>query len=87
MLPWQDGAGAMSSYAERMRSGVRLGTDSHTYRMTPRDFGMFNRMQPGDEFPAAHAIAMPRAEEQSPTCTSTPQARTPARPRSRPPGR
>lgn len=50
-----------SDYARLMRTWagftVSAGVDDHVVRRTPRDYEIFRRMQPGDRFPEALAIA------------------------------
>lgn len=52
-----------SAYAQEMRSwpgfGAKKAVTAHVTRaLKERDFRIFERMRPGDDYPAAHAIAM-----------------------------
>jgi DNA (cytosine-5)-methyltransferase 1 len=53
---------AISQYASLMRSWPGFEADEsvsdHVIRYLPRDYEIFSRMQPGDQYPQAHAIAM-----------------------------
>ena len=50
-----------SGFSERMRSWPDFasngGAPSHVIRLTPRDYAIFRNMKPGDDYPAAVAIA------------------------------
>jgi DNA (cytosine-5)-methyltransferase 1 len=50
---------ARNPYQERMRAATAEwdGTTAHVYRNTPRDFAIFDRMRPNDNFLAASQIA------------------------------
>lgn len=57
----------LSAYGKSMR-GWRgfendLGVYDHVIRHLPRDFPIFARMKPGDEYPAAHKVALALFEE------------------------
>lgn len=52
----------LSDYATRMRTWAvvpktHAGTDGHLVRITPRDFPIFHRMKPGDDYPKACEVA------------------------------
>lgn len=51
----------LSAYASQMRSwpGFEndIGVYDHVIRYLPRDYAIFSRMQPGDEYPAAQRVA------------------------------
>lgn len=47
-----------SAYAELLRQGQGGGVTHHVIRMLPRDYPIFRDMQPDDQYPQAHAIAM-----------------------------
>lgn len=47
-----------SLYAEHLRQGQRGGVTHHVIRMLPRDYPIFRDMQPNDQYPQAHAIAI-----------------------------
>lgn len=58
-----------SAYEEKMRKWPRFesagGVCDHTIRsLSERDFEIFRRMRPGDQYPQAHAIAMQILEEE-----------------------
>jgi DNA (cytosine-5)-methyltransferase 1 len=52
----------LSSYARSMRNWNGFDNDvgiyDHVIRHLPRDYQIFERMNPGDEYPAAHKVAM-----------------------------
>lgn len=61
--------GRLSAYAIRMRnwpgfSKRDAGTDGHLVRITPRDFAIFSRMKPGDDYPKACVVAEAIFQEQ-----------------------
>jgi DNA (cytosine-5)-methyltransferase 1 len=57
-----------SAYARLMRTWPGLpepvGAEYHAIRWTPRDYGTFARMRPGDRYPEALEIARQRVEEE-----------------------
>jgi DNA (cytosine-5)-methyltransferase 1 len=57
----------LSTYANEMRTWRNFSSDEgvldHVIRFLPRDYETFKRMQPGDEYPRAHKIAIERFEE------------------------
>lgn len=60
-LPYASFTG-LNEYAKRMRAwpGHQIShadTDGHMVRITPRDFEIFRRMEHGDDYPRAHAVA------------------------------
>jgi DNA (cytosine-5)-methyltransferase 1 len=52
---------SLGTYAQIMRAWPGFespnGINDHVIRYLPRDYAIFNRMNPGDEYPAAHAHA------------------------------
>jgi len=61
--------GRPSAYARDMRSWPGFeapadGPSDHVIRYLPRDWPIFERMRPGDEYPEAHAIAEMRFQEE-----------------------
>lgn len=62
-------AGNLSSFAREMRSwpGFEAGAGvyDHVLRFLPRDTEIFEAMQPGDEYPAAHRVANRLFEEEA----------------------
>ncbi len=67
-VPYPRGA-RLNTYAKLMRSwpgfeGPPDGVRDHVIRYLPRDWRLFERMQPGDQYPEAHAEAMRMLEEE-----------------------
>ncbi|MCB9789037.1 MAG: DNA cytosine methyltransferase [Deltaproteobacteria bacterium] len=60
-------AEASSEYQRTMRTWKGFETQgtvsSHVIRSLPRDYEIFRRMRPGDEYPAAHQIALAMMDE------------------------
>ena len=58
---------ALSDYAEFMRTWPGFATDGgvydHVIRYLPRDYAIFRRMQPGDQYPEAYRLALRMLEE------------------------
>ncbi|TPG40564.1 DNA cytosine methyltransferase [Sphingomonas koreensis] len=58
----------LNAYARLMRSwanfGNSVGVSDHVIRYLPRDWKLFARMNPGDQYPQAHAHALAMFEEQ-----------------------
>lgn len=70
--------GRPSDYARAMRAwpGFEAPVDGprdHVIRYLPRDWPIFERMRPGDEYPAAHEIAEMLFKEQVASCRQTGQ--------------
>ena len=61
------GQGPQSGYARQMREwpGFEAGEGifDHVIRYLPRDYAIFRRMKPGDQYPQAHAVAVRLFEE------------------------
>lgn len=57
----------LNSYAKLMRTWPgfenRIGVKDHVIRYLPRDYAIFARMNPGDQYPEAHAHAVQLFEE------------------------
>lgn len=67
-MPYE-GGGRPSAYAIRMRRwpGFKAPADGirdHVIRYLPRDWPLFERMQPGDQYPQAHALALRMLDEE-----------------------
>lgn len=60
-------AGKLNAYAKLMRTWPgfenRIGVKDHVIRFLPRDYAIFARMNPGDQYPEAHAHAVQLFEE------------------------
>jgi DNA (cytosine-5)-methyltransferase 1 len=56
------GTGELNAYAQRMRAWPGFENDTgikdHVIRYLPRDYAIFRRMNPGDQYPEAHAHAV-----------------------------
>lgn len=59
--------GSISRYAELMRSWpgyeAKASLYDHVIRYLPRDYELFSRLEPGDQYPQAHACAMKMFQE------------------------
>jgi DNA (cytosine-5)-methyltransferase 1 len=62
LTPYLTNLGNVTDYAKKMRTWKgfesRLGVYDHVIRYLPRDYDIFERMQPGDQYPEAYQIAI-----------------------------
>jgi DNA (cytosine-5)-methyltransferase 1 len=67
LTPYTEDVNRLSSYAKLMRSwpGFEndVGIKDHVIRYLPRDYAIFRRMNPGDQYPQAHKHAVSLFEE------------------------
>jgi DNA (cytosine-5)-methyltransferase 1 len=67
LTPYARCADELNSYAKRMRSWPGFENDEgikdHVIRYLPRDYAIFRRMKPGDQYPEAHKHAVVLFEE------------------------
>jgi DNA (cytosine-5)-methyltransferase 1 len=67
VTPYETDFDALNSYAKLMRSWLRFenceGIKDHVTRNLPRDYAIFARMNPGDQYPEAHRHAVDLFEE------------------------
>jgi DNA (cytosine-5)-methyltransferase 1 len=67
LTPYTEDVNRLSSYAKLMRSwpGFEndVGIKDHVIRYLPRDYAIFRRMNPGDQYPQAHKHAVVLFEE------------------------
>jgi DNA (cytosine-5)-methyltransferase 1 len=67
LTPYSTGMGELNAYAKLMRSWPGFENDEgikdHVIRYLPRDYAIFKRMNPGDQYPEAHKHAVALFEE------------------------
>jgi DNA (cytosine-5)-methyltransferase 1 len=65
-IPYPEGA-PLSEYATLMRTWPRFSSNGglydHVIRYLPRDYAIFRRMKPGDQYPEAYELALRMLEE------------------------